>query len=345
MNQIDILNKNLVSSVEDTFSLDLTNGKMGLCIYFYYLSRWEKKEEYQEIAEKLLNEIINRLSGRMDLSVEIGLSGISLGISHLIKEKFVEGDINEILEDVDSRIYQHLFFLKNNELIFQKQELIHYLYYLYVRYTEMSSSDDMFIFQELIIKTIEMFFNNLKADFFSEKLSFSVKNYQAPLFLYVISKICSLNFYNKRIEKIVEDFIITILSTIPLLHANRLFLLWGILHIKPYLPNYQKIINFQICLLKEKIDIEFIMNEELKNQDIYVKDGLSLVYILLCSIQEKYIENAIHLNPRTIYNRIKNSAAWEKLLKNEYYKSIHKGLLNGFPGVNLVLLHIKNHFL
>ena len=345
MKQIDTLNKKIISSIDKKKSSNLTDGKMGLCIYFYHLSRWESNNGYLQVAEKLLNDVVNNLSNKSDLSVETGLAGIAVGINHLVKENFVEGDINEILEDVDSRIFKHLIFLKDNELTSRKPELIHYLYYLYLRYTELLSSDDKYIFQELIIKTVEMIYSDLKADFFNENFSFSVKSYQTPLLLYVISKICSLNIYNKRVEKIIEEFIGSILANIPLLQANRLYLLWGILHIKPYLPNSRDKINSHISFLKERIDIEYIMNEELKNQDIYMKDGLSLVYMLLFFIQEKFPEYVVDYSPQTIYNRIKNSEAWNTLLYSEYYHSIHKGLFDGFPGAILVLSHIKKHFL
>jgi len=344
MSHIDTLNRKLISSIDEKYPSGLTDGKMGICLYFYYLSFWKKNKEYKQVAEKLLYEISNRLSRSMDLSVETGLAGISIGISHLVTAKFVEGDINEILEDVDNRIYKHLVFLKNKELTHEKPELIHYLYYLNLRYAALSDADDKFIFKELIIKTVEMFYFNLKDSFFNENSSFSAKNYQTPFFLYVMSKVCSLNIYNKRIEKIVEEFIGSILSAIPISQANRLYLLWGILHIKSHLPNFQDKINSHIYLLKERIDVEHIINVELKNQDIYLKDGISLVYILLFSIQERFPEHKIDFCPKTIFKRIEDSEAWESLLKREYYHSKRKGLLNGFPGAVLVLSHIKKNY-
>jgi hypothetical protein len=252
MNQIDTLNRELISLMDDKYPIDLTNGKMGFCIYYYYLSRWEEKEDFKQIAEKLLDDVVSNLSEEMNISVESGLAGIAMGISHLVKEKYIDGDINEILEDVDSYILKRLLFLETNDTKNQipKAELIHLLYYLYFRYTEQTSADDKYIFQELMIKIIELFKHNLHADFFNENFSFSLQNYHLPAFLYIIGKIYNLNIYKDRIAKILEEFMHQILSTIPVLHANRLYLLWGLIHIKPCLPDYKKEIDSHIHLLK-----------------------------------------------------------------------------------------------
>jgi hypothetical protein len=320
VNQIDILNNQLIESL-DEYPIDLTNGKMGFCIYYYYLSRWEEKEEFKQIAGKLLDDIVGNLSETMNITVESGLAGIAIGISHLVKEKFVDGDINEILEDVDSYILKKLLFLetKDSKNQIPKAELIHLLYYLYLRYAEQTSYDDKYIFQELIITTIEMFKHDLQADFFNEYFSFSLRNFHLPFFLYVISKIYDLNIYSVRIIKILEEFINQILSMFPVLQANRLYLLWGLIYIKPCLSDYKKEIDSHIHLLKEAIDIDYIINIELKNQDIYIKDGLSGIYILLYCIQMKYPEYGIDYNPQLFFNKIGNSEAWDSLLGRRFY--------------------------
>jgi hypothetical protein len=143
--------------------------------------------------------------------------------------------------------------------------------------------------------------------------------------------------------KILVEFIDQILSTIPVLHANRLYLLYGLICIKPCLPGYQKEIESHISLLRENIDVEKIINIELKNQDIYIIDGISLVYILLLSIKMEYPKYEIDFSTQLFFNKIKKSEAWNTLLNREYYNYNYRGLLNGFPGVYLILLHINRH--
>lgn len=347
MKQIDVLNSKLLSSVDETFPIGLFTGKLGLCIYYYYLSRWEEKEEFKQTAEKLLDDVASLLSDTMDVTVEFGLAGIAIGISHLAKEEFIEGDINEILEEVDTSIYKRLAFLsyKETKKIIPKADFVQLLYYQYSRYIEQTSSDDKYIFQELIIRTIEIFKHELQADFFNEHFSFSIRDFHLPFFLYTISKIYELNIYNDRITKILEEYVIQIISIYPVSQANRLYLLCGLINIMPCLPNYKKEIDSHIRLLKEGIDIDHIINSELRNQDIYITEGLSSVYMLLFYLQMEYPTYSIDYNPQLFYDKISNSEAWNTLLDKEFYFRKHCRLLEGFPGVNLILLHIKKHFL
>ena len=346
MNNFITLNEKLLSF--DDHPIGLAYGKMGICIYYFYLSRWEEKEEYKQTADKLLDDVISNIQNTKDLSFEHGLTGIAIGLIHLVNEKFVGGDLNEILDDIDSYIFKSVAFLNLTDNYFPKSTLIHLIYYFYLRHNELQSTDSKYLYQELIIKMIEMFQHNLKADFYNEQSSDSIHNYHPPVFLYAISKIYELDIYNPRISKIMEEFFDKILATMPLLHTNRLYLLFGLLSISPYekfCPTYKEKIASHIRLLRENIDIEHIMIVENKNQDIYIKDGLSFAYILLVTIQKSYPEYAIDFNPQSLYDRIMNSEAWNALTEREYYLYLRKGLYDGYPGVNLVLYHIKRYFL
>lgn len=347
MDQIKVLNSRLLSLVKDDYPIGLVTGKMGICIYYYYLSRWEECEEYKQIADDLLDNIICQLSDTTDVTVEAGLAGIAIGINHLVEEKFVDGNINEILEEVDNVIFKKLAFLiyKDVRKHIPKVDLIHLLYYLYIRYEGQTSSDNKFIYQELIIKTIEMLKEDLNADFFNKCFSFSLRDFYLPFFLCIVSKIYDLNIYNDRINKILEEYIIQILSIFPVSQANRLYLLCGLIYLKSCLPEYENRIESHIQLLKDNIDVDYIINEEFGNQEVYVVNGLSAVYILLFYLRKKTPIYSIDYDPQSFFARITTSNAWKVLLNRDFYFHRYTRLFDGFPGTYLVLLHIKNHFL
>lgn len=347
MNQINTLNRKLLSAIDSTCPIGLAKGKLGLCIYYYYLSRWEKLDEYEQIAENLLDDVVSRLSDITDVTVESGLAGIAIGIDHLVKENFIGGDINEILEEVDIAIFKKLAFLMYKYIKKQisKTDLMHLLYYLYIRYTEQTSPDNQYIFQELIIRTIEMFKEDLETGFFHEPLSFSLRNFQLPPFLYITGKIYDLDIYKVRITRILEEYINRILSTYPVSQANRLYLLCGLISIRTCLPDYKKEIDSHIRLLREGIDIDHIVNCELMNQDIYAMDGLSAVYMLLFYLQTKYPADGFDYDPQLFFTIISNSEAWNALSDKEFYYHKYSKFSDGFPGAYLVLLHIKKYFL
>lgn len=334
----------------DAYPIGLIYGKMGLCVYFYYLSRWEKNDKIGQFAENLLDDIIRQLPKTVDMAdvtVESGLAGLAIGLSHLVDEKFIEGDINDILGDVDSIIFKKLAFLKSDAIgkSVRKTDLLHLLYYLYVRYKCQVSFDSRYIFQELIIKTVEMLEDDLQLDYFSEPLSFSIKDYQLPFFLYMLGKIYEINVYKDRITRILSEYVNLILAVYPASQANRLFLLWGIISVKPCLLEYKEKIESHIRLLKNGIDVNYIVNTELGNQNVYLADGLSGVYMLLFYLQVKHPEYSIDYNPKLFFERIKGSNAWESLFDKDFYFRRYCRLFEGFPGAHLVLLHIKNSFL
>lgn len=336
--QIDELNKRLLQSIEKPYPIGLAQGKMGICIYFYHLSRIEQEEQYKIIAEELLDEILEKLSPDLPINIESGLAGIALGIIHLIKTGFVEGDENELLDDFDNIIFKQLAFIPDNTSP-KKDDLLHLIFYLSLRLSAQTNENERYIFQELIIKTLNKFASGITGDFFDETYSFSVYQYHTPVLTYIFSLILRHDFYNERIYKILEEFELKILSRLPISHANRLYMLCGILPLVPYMPNLQ----WKDCadLLHREINLSLIFEREMKNKHIFVSNGLSMVYLLLYYLEKNYPEYKITYNPSDFYEKIISSEAWDSLFTKTHFFNIHNGLLNGFPGVQLILSHIQ----
>jgi hypothetical protein len=113
------------------------------------------------------------------------------------------------------------------------------------------------------------------------------------------------------------------------------------LHLIPFLHNNSAWNNY-IKLLYREIDVNEILEKEMTGRKIFIDNGLSGIYLLLHSINNDFSDYPIPFDPQLIYDKIWNSEAWSALLDRDYFYQIHHGLLNGFPGVQLVLAHIKN---
>ena len=329
------LTDKLLSSDFNNYPVSLFHGKMGLCIYFYHLSKIESNPEYQTIAEKLLDQILlHDLSPDHPIDVENGLAGIGIGVTYLIKNQFVEGDLNEILESIDNEIYRRLAFQKDSSN-FSATQLLQLTGYLYIRLKDQTDKNLQILYQDLIIKVLNMLYDRIDDEFLNESYSFSVYHYPLPVLLWIISKLLETGFYSDRIYKMLDALQIRILSHFPLLHSNRLFLLWGMLHLKPYVQNHPSW-NSHIQLLYREISIDEILNNEMNGRKIFIDKGLSGIYILLHLINKTFPDYPIFFDPQTIYDKIQNSDAWNALMERDYFYQIHQGLLNGFPGVQLV---------
>jgi len=336
---IEELNKKLFQ-LTDKANPVLAQEVMEISIYFYYLSEIKKNDNYKIIAEQLLDNALGKLSLDTPLSIENGLAGTALGIINLIKAGFVEGDVNVLLEDIDNVIFKSIVLSEPN-FSYSEAELLLQLYYLHVRLTQQRNEDNRYIYRELIIKVVNLFVVGLKDDFFNESFSFSVYQYHLPLFTFICACLLKQNIYNNRIYKILEELEPKIFSQLPVLHANRLYLLCGILPLVAHMKNHKW--KHFADLLKKEINLQTILDKEMKNKHIFVSNGLSMIYLLLYYLENKYPEYKISYIPQIFYDKISTSEAWESLVKRDYFFKIHRGLLNGFPGVQLVLLHIQKN--
>lgn len=75
-------------------------GKLGIAILFFEYSRLYKDNLYSLYAEELLDEILKKLTPQI-LTIPKGLAGIAWGIVYLHRRKFIDGNLCEILSNVD----------------------------------------------------------------------------------------------------------------------------------------------------------------------------------------------------------------------------------------------------
>lgn len=78
---------------------------MGKTIALFRLYRNTKEEEWRIRAEEMLDDIWNECTKDMSLAYRDGLCGIGAGTEYLIQNGFVEGNTDEILAEIDSRVF------------------------------------------------------------------------------------------------------------------------------------------------------------------------------------------------------------------------------------------------
>lgn len=88
-------------------NLGLFHGKMGIAIFFYHYSRYTNNPIYEDFAGELLDEIYEDIHRGISFDFENGLCGIGWGIEYLLQNKYIEGDSDEILEDIDRKIMEY----------------------------------------------------------------------------------------------------------------------------------------------------------------------------------------------------------------------------------------------
>ncbi len=333
----NILNKKLESIIfKNNIPIGLYEGQMGICIYFYYLHKITEDKYYKKLADKILDNICQKIGATRTIDIKNGIAGIGLGVNYLIKNKSITGNANKILENIDNKIFRELSYLDNGDRI-DLFSMIHLLYYWYLRDIEQKKGSNIdLLYRSLIIKILNLVYAKLECnDNHQEKSSVYKIDFELPQFLYVLSKLLSLEFYNQRIKSIINELSPTVCSIFPILHSNRLFLLWGMDSINKIfrIESWEQHIN----LLYNSIDISIIVNTELKDKNIYFNNGVASLYFITKNLKQ-YFNN----NEQELYkHKILSAQAWELLQTDEKYFNSHIGLFNGFCGSMIALYDMK----
>lgn len=108
----------------------LGKGKLGIAILFYSYARYSTNKWFEESADSLIDDIFEHINNSIALDFENGLIGIGWGISYLIRKGFLEGNIDEVLDEIDIAISDKL-----NEYLLEERinKKIESGYYLYIR--------------------------------------------------------------------------------------------------------------------------------------------------------------------------------------------------------------------
>jgi lantibiotic modifying enzyme len=111
---INISNKDFLSRIAQYLMLHgsflseigLLNGKMGICLFFFLYGRQSGVKRYERFAGNLFDEVYKEIHKDSPVYFRNGLCGIGWAIEYLLRNHFVEGDPDEIFEELDKRIVQ-----------------------------------------------------------------------------------------------------------------------------------------------------------------------------------------------------------------------------------------------
>lgn len=92
-----------ILKAENLENLGIYNGKLGMAILFYEYSRYSTDKLYEEFADEIIDSVLE-LPNDLSYRFSDGLSGIGWGIIYLMKRNFIEGDIDDILFEIDKKI-------------------------------------------------------------------------------------------------------------------------------------------------------------------------------------------------------------------------------------------------
>jgi hypothetical protein len=311
-------------------------GKLGVCIMMDYLNRFKANAEFEKCADDLLDEVYTNTNDLMPLDIDSGITGIGLGISHLIEQGFVDENVNEALIKIDVPIYKNIVFpkegVKTDYLL--TNEL---LYYCINRFKQQQhGSEEAQIFKSLLFKLLNAYVE-FPEKLMDEPVAFSLR-YPLPFFLHCLGLLAELEPFYEKIRQMAEEITYRITTHIPLLAGHSLYLLSGMQRLMKtvQIPLWEK----HAARLRNEIDIQDIIKEEIHEPNIFFTDGLAGLWYLVDEYNQSSDEKIV-CDSGLFEDRIFGSTSWRKLLHDDIFLKENIGL-SQFGSVVLQLLkHLK----
>ena len=96
----------LILNYHFVLNAGLLNGKMGGVVFFGQYARYTGKSYFRAYAEELLDEVFDMVHENVPIDFVNGLCGIGWGIEYLLCHSLMDGDADEVLEDIDKKIIE-----------------------------------------------------------------------------------------------------------------------------------------------------------------------------------------------------------------------------------------------
>ena len=327
MELINKISQQVIDIIPKLNDVGLMDGKMGVAIYLFYASRMCNNQQYQEFADKMLDDVVENMQTQsLGCSFENGLAGIGWGIEHLMQNDFIEAA--DIFSAIDDRIFRCIVETENKPLSIS--DFAGYIHYLFSRMNgKISNPTTLRYHLQLVIELVNQLDKRLDAEkFIYEPLMFDI-TWKLPLVLLSLSKALELNCYDTKIRRIIEQHSPVILAMFPNLHAHRLYLLYAMEAIIRYIPMIRW--KEHVSLLRQNISMPRILHEELHDKSIKVINGISGVALISSQLSKQNPENMLRFSLAELEQRIEKSEYWAK---NNDDASISQG----YAGLGLALL-------
>jgi len=318
----------------------LLHGNAGLCIFFYQLARQTNNADYEKFADDLLDKVFANLSTSTPADFEYGLAGIGWSIEYLVQNNFAEGNTDEILEDVDNKVYRILNEEYNSSFELGNG-LTGYLFYLISRLRSKEKTLPMAqcINRELLILAINKLDEMVISQFAGivKEMNFDLF-WRFPVMLHSLTEAFKLNIYNAKICCIIRQLLPNIEANIPSLHINRLYLAVALKGVCSLIPD--KRLEKQAKILLYATDFE-ALKTEIDHTLLNIRYGWpGIVWLLKVASQEIPVDWPNHQLIIKTYHEImeRHENPLADFLINIPVNCEPNGLALGLSGIGLIEL-------
>lgn len=327
----------MVKKISDELLKDITAkspagffyGNIGVCLYLATVH----SETNSDHVISLLKDALKNIQ-KLNIDFRHGLTGFVIALQHLKNKGLFNGDIKLLINETDTLLFREIAFDNNESLTIT--EIVEFIYYETWRLEQIESDSEKHLHIELVKKMTDRLFSLVTPEALLEPMHYSLE-YTLPQILWILSRVYHSEIYQDRIIKMLDMLSPLILFKMPILHSNRLTILWALSRLVNEC-NLGNNWHEYLGLLERNIDLNTILNKEVANS-IYIKNGVSSIYFILKDLPEICNQDKNYRN--RIIDIIDKSTEMRLLESNEAYLKNHIGLYNGYSGVALTKLIIE----
>lgn len=331
------LEERIEKSLQQLCYPSLLKGDMGVCIYYFVMGRKRQDATFTQKGEDALGKIMSRMERYKKLSIEDGIVGVALGITFLLRHKYIDGDINEVLQDIDSYVY------KGMEVVLEKAPyteenlpVLDMLIYFLMRYEDIASPIRKKFYRRIVVYLFNYIYVHRAESFYQETLPFNLWK-ESYLFMAVLVRIYEKGIERERVSRIFKEMKSSLFSNVPLLHANRFYLM-TVTHMVGNCVGDKEWMEFS-AQLSLHIDFSHILQEELVDKNILPMSGVIGIWLLLEFNRKMGNPVNSHLEDSDFRERIIKSTLWERIgIDGEFLSNCYS--LDGYCGIKLFLEYI-----
>lgn len=317
----------------------LFTGDMGICLALYLLSKKGKIKQAEVEADKLLEHIIDVIKNPCNTTFDNGLAGIGWAINFLHSSNNLDGDVDEILYNIDASLYKDL--TKTNAVfnISVANGLSGYLVYFTERLANSSHHIDT-VQHRLIVESIQIAVDKLyelMPDILpktSNDLYISVL-WEIPFVFFNLSRIYELGIYRDKIKNVIRCWEVFIQSAIPFYNINKLYFAVSLAYMNRILK--EPYIERHVDLLIHSIEFEEI-ESEIDLRVINMNEGWPLT-VLILYFANQYIPKTQpkHMCFDTLRKKIlrNNFSTLQDCLNLNSEKKVPISFINGIGGLSV----------
>ena len=323
---IQILKQNL-SKVE---SWGLMNGKMGVSLAMYHFESLILHPKTSTLGDGLIDDVYKNIFNNLTLDFSNGLGGIGWGLGYALQQKFVDGDADDLLIDVDRKYMLSLVYKKPGELGLMSG-MSGYGFYFLSRVRSNNANDEHFFTitnkycLQKTIQHIEQLLEQVNYNIDEPKeFSFS---WDVPVLIFLMAECITENVCVKNAAAITKK-LATETNDKGSMRASSRLLIWLVskyFYLKTGIPLFTDVDAPNTYELNE------VKNDLNERYGINGASGIALLYHMI-------FKNSQDLNMRkqALY-WIEQASFSMKNIKNDFeaervHLIQHLGLLNGISG-------------